>query len=55
MKFFSFTNMYFSGIHAGIQTAHAVHQMENEYRIRITPRAKEHAISHARECLRYIS
>jgi len=32
MKFFSFVNMYFVGIHAGIQTAHASHAMETKYR-----------------------
>jgi hypothetical protein len=32
MRFYSFTNMYLPGIHAGIQTAHAVHAMESQYR-----------------------
>jgi hypothetical protein len=32
MRFYSFTNMYTSGIHAGIQTAHAVHSMMSKYR-----------------------
>lgn len=34
MRFYSFTNMYTSGIHAGIQTAHAVHEMESKYNAR---------------------
>jgi len=32
MRFYSFVNFYFQGIHAGIQTGHAVHQMESKYR-----------------------
>ncbi len=31
MRFYSFTNLYTSGIHAGIQTAHAVHEMMWKY------------------------
>ena len=31
MRFYSFTNMYTSGIHAGIQSAHAVHEMMTKY------------------------
>lgn len=31
MIFYSFTNMYTAGIHAGIQTAHAVHSMQRKY------------------------
>ena len=31
MRFYSFTNMYTSGIHAGIQTAHAAHEMMLKY------------------------
>lgn len=34
MRFYSFTNMYTSGIHAGIQTAHAVHEMQSKYAAR---------------------
>lgn len=31
MRLYSLTNMYTSGIHAGIQTAHAVHEMFTKY------------------------
>lgn len=31
MRLYSITNMYTSGIHAGIQTAHLVHEMFTEY------------------------
>lgn len=31
MRLYSFTNMYTSGIHAGIQTAHLVHEMMRKY------------------------
>lgn len=31
MRFYSFTNLYTAGIHAGIQTAHAVHEMMHKY------------------------
>lgn len=31
MRFYSFTNLYTAGIHAGIQTAHAVHEMQRKY------------------------
>ena len=34
MRFYSFTNMYTSGIHAGIQSAHAVHEMMTKYMAR---------------------
>lgn len=34
MRFYSFTNLYTAGIHAGIQTAHAVHEMERKYAMR---------------------
>lgn len=34
MRFYSFTNLYTSGIHAGIQTAHAVHEMFSKYNAR---------------------
>lgn len=37
MRFYSFTNFYFQGIHAGIQTAHAVHEMESRYRNTFNP------------------
>lgn len=31
MRFYSITNMYTSGIHAGIQTAHVIHEMFSYY------------------------
>lgn len=31
MRFYSIVNMYMAGIHAGIQTAHAVHTMGEKY------------------------
>lgn len=31
MRLYSFTNMYTSGIHAGIQTAHVIHEMMRKY------------------------
>lgn len=31
MRLYSFTNMYTSGIHAGIQTAHLVHELFSYY------------------------
>jgi peptidyl-tRNA hydrolase len=34
MRFYSLTNLYTAGIHAGIQTAHAVHAMERKYALR---------------------
>ncbi len=39
MRFYSFTNLYTPGIHAGIQTAHAIHEMISKY----YPRAGESA------------
>lgn len=40
MRFYSFTNLYTSGIHAGIQTAHAVHEMMTKYGARDDDKAK---------------
>lgn len=51
MRFYSFVNMYFIGIHAGIQTAHAVHQMETDYRNRIVRRSRDFGSIHAKKCL----
>jgi hypothetical protein len=39
VRFYSFTNRYTSGIHAGIQTAHAVHEMMTKYGAREDDRA----------------
>lgn len=37
MRLYSFTNMYTSGIHAGIQTAHVIHEMMRKYEKKYDP------------------
>lgn len=38
MRYYSFTNMYTSGIHAGIQTAHVIHETMRKYEKKVNAR-----------------